>query len=126
MDREFSIGISQQIILNGERSESCPVLLGVPQGSVLGSLLFLCYINDLPEQVKSSIKLYADDALVYRRIHSKTDQENLQEDLSEMITTLGWPTLEQRRKIFRTIMLYKIINNLVEVPTDGILFPSEL
>ena len=46
--------------------------------------------------------------------------------VSEMITTLGWPTLEQRRKISRTIMLYKIINNLVEVPTDGILFPSEL
>ena len=46
--------------------------------------------------------------------------------VSEMITTLGWPTLEQRRKISRTIMLYKIINNLVEVPTDGILLPSEL
>ena len=46
--------------------------------------------------------------------------------VSEMITTSGWPTLEQRRKISRTIMLYKIINNLVEVPTDGILLPSEL
>ena len=45
--------------------------------------------------------------------------------VSEMTTTLGWPTLEQRRKIFRTVMLYKI-NNLVEVPTDGILVPSEL
>ena len=46
--------------------------------------------------------------------------------VSEMTTTLGWPTLEQRRKIFGTVMLYKIINNLVEVPTDGILVPSEL
>ena len=46
--------------------------------------------------------------------------------VSEMTTTFGWPTLEQRRKIFRTVMLYKIINNLVEVPTDGILVPSEL
>ena len=47
-------------------------------------------------------------------------------NVSEMIATLGWPTLEQRRKTFRTIMMYKIVNNLVEVPTDGILIPSEL
>ena len=46
--------------------------------------------------------------------------------VSEMIATLGWPTLEQRRKTLRTIMMYKIVNNLVEVPTDGILIPSEL
>ena len=59
----FLSGRSQQVILNGECTESCPVLSGVPQGSVLGPLLFLCYINDLPAQVKSSIKLYADDAL---------------------------------------------------------------
>ena len=46
--------------------------------------------------------------------------------VSEMIATLGWPTLEQRRKTLRTIMMYKTVNNLVEVPTDGILIPSEL
>ena len=46
--------------------------------------------------------------------------------VSEMIASLGWPTLEQRRKTLRTIMMYKIVNNLVEVPTDGILIPSEL
>ena len=43
--------------------------------------------------------------------------------VSEMIATLGLPTLEQRRKTLRTII---IVNNLVEVPTDGILIPSEL
>ena len=46
--------------------------------------------------------------------------------VSEMITTLSWPTLEQRRKTYRIIMMYKITNNLEEVPTDGILIPSEL
>ena len=46
--------------------------------------------------------------------------------VSEMIATLGWPTLEQSRKTLRTIMMYKIVNNLLEVPTDGILIPSEL
>ena len=83
----FLSGRPQQVILNGEHSESCPVLSGVPQGSVLGPLLFLCYLNDLPAQVKSSIKLYADDASVYRRIHSKTYQDNLQEDLAQWAAT---------------------------------------
>ena len=43
-----------------------------------------------------------------------------------MIATLGWPNLEQRHEISRIILMYKIVNNLVEVPTDGILIPSEL
>ena len=71
MDREFLSGRFRQVILIGELTQSCPVLSGVPQGSVLGPLFFLSYINDLPAQVKSSIKLSADDALVYQRIHTK-------------------------------------------------------
>ena len=77
----FLYGRSQQVVLNGQYSDVCSVLSGVPQGSVLGPLLFLCYINDLPAQVKSRIKLYADDALIYQTIHSKADQDTLQEDL---------------------------------------------
>ena len=43
-----------------------------------------------------------------------------------MIDILGWPTLEQRHKTLRTIMMYKIVNNLVDVATDNILIPSKL
>ena len=43
--------------------------------------------------------------------------------VSEMIGVLEWPTLESRRNILRTVMMYKIMNNLVDVPTDAILFP---
>ena len=53
-------------------------------GSILkgsGLLLFLCYINDLHKWVKSSTRLYVDDALLYREIHSPTDQDILQQDL---------------------------------------------
>ena len=39
---------------------------GVPQNSVLGPLLFICYVNDMPDKIKSTLKLYADDALLYR------------------------------------------------------------
>ena len=52
---------SQNVLLNGVKSDNIPVSSGVPQGSVLGPILFLAYINDLPEQVKSNVRLFADD-----------------------------------------------------------------
>ena len=51
----------QRVALNGQTSLWRPVLAGVPQGSILGSLLFLVNINDLPNELKSNAKLFADD-----------------------------------------------------------------
>jgi len=59
------------------------VISGVPQGTVLGPLLFSIYINDLPDCISSSCSLFADDCLLYRKVHSKADQEALQQDLQE-------------------------------------------
>ena len=70
--------------LNGVKFESRNVVSGIPQGSVLGPLLFLIYINDLPDNVKSTIYMYADDTKVYREINSDTDVQALQEDLRIM------------------------------------------
>ena len=75
---------SQQVSVNGQLSQAKQVISGVPQGSVLGPLLFLCYINDMPENIKSSIRLYADDALLYREIHSLEDSRILQEDINRL------------------------------------------
>jgi len=74
----------QQVSVNGQLSQSTEVISGVPQGSVLGPLLFLCYINDMPENIKSTIRLYADDALLYREIYSPEDSRILQEDLDRL------------------------------------------
>ena len=75
---------SQQVVLDGKTSASAPVTSWVPQGSVPGPLLFLCYINDLPSCVSSTPHLFADDCHLYRRINSPADAVILQQDLDRL------------------------------------------
>jgi hypothetical protein len=73
----------QSVILEGTVSKQVPVLFGVPQGTVLGLLLFLAHINDMPETATSSeIKLFADDSLLYHTINNQTDSDLFQRDLT--------------------------------------------
>ena len=74
----------QRVIVDGEASKYDIVESGVPQGTVLGPLLFLIHINDLPERVKSQVRLFADDCLLYRVIRKIEDQLLLQEDLKAL------------------------------------------
>ena len=57
------------------------MLSGVPQGSVLGPILFLIFINDLPDNIRSSVRLFPDDCVLYRNIYSIQDCFILHEDL---------------------------------------------
>ena len=77
-------GRTQQVVLDGQASDPVPVLSDVPQGSVLGPIMFLNFINDLPDNIRSSVCLFADDCVLYRNIHSIQDCFILQEDLTSL------------------------------------------
>ena len=81
---DFLHGRSQQVVVDGESSASCPVTSGVPQGSVLGPILFLLYINDIGDNISSQIRLFADDTILYRVINSTTDAAALQADIVQL------------------------------------------
>ena len=74
----------QRVTLEGEFSDEVAVHSGVPQGSVLGPSLFLYYINDLPANLHSKIRLFADDTIAYMTITNSSNTHDLQEDLNKM------------------------------------------
>ena len=80
----FLSGRTQRVLMDGEKSSSCHVLSGVPQGSVLGPILSLIVINDIVNDVSSDISLFADDCALYRRIDTLDDEETLQNDLNKL------------------------------------------
>ena len=73
------------MVVDGETSEPAEVTSGVPQGTVLGPTLFLIYINDIADNISSTIRLFADDLVVYRQINSPDDHRILQEDLQKLV-----------------------------------------
>ena len=82
--RAFLVGRTQAVVLEGESSSEVPVTSGVPQGSVLGPLLFLLYINDLPQNIQAQVRLFADDTAVYLTVGSSDDRDTLQADLNTL------------------------------------------
>ena len=74
----------QRVLLDGTTSSQTDIISGVPQGTVLGPLLFLAFINDLPECTTIETRLFADDALLFRPIRSAKDEPLLQQDLDSL------------------------------------------
>ena len=74
----------QRVVINGAKSKWAPVLSGVPQGTDLSPLLFSLYINDIMVDKDSEIRLFADDCVCYRQIHSIEDTVKLQRDINRL------------------------------------------
>ena len=82
--REWLKNRDQRVVINGRSSTWQSVTSGVPQGSVLGPLLFLAYINDLEDSVHSKVKKFADDTKLYREVVSTDDVAIVQRDLDSI------------------------------------------
>jgi hypothetical protein len=78
---------TMKFCVRGSFSESIKVLSGVPRGSVLAPLLFLLFVNDLPNWIRTNIKMFADDTKVWETLSCKEDSKKLQEDLDSLD---GW------------------------------------
>ena len=83
-------GRFQRVVLNGQTSSWRPVLAGVPQGSILGPLLFLVYINDLPDGLKSNPKLFADDTSLFTIVKDKNESANILNDDLQLISSWAY------------------------------------
>ena len=81
MIKAFLSQRTQVVKVNGEISSPAAVSSGIPQGSVLGPILFVLYINDLPDGISSNISLFADDTKIYNRVVNEEDSKVLQNDL---------------------------------------------
>ena len=76
--KDFLVDRSMRVKVNETLSDSVPCFSGVPQGSVLGPILFNIYVNDLPQRISADCLLYADDLKLWLRVNDDTDVDNLQ------------------------------------------------
>ena len=96
----FSTNRRQQVVINGYSSDWSPVLSGVPQGYILGPLLFILYINDLPSAVCSPMKIFADDVAMYCSVQSNADCSAFQHDLD-----LNYCLVLQMADVFKSFQM---------------------
>ncbi len=82
--QSFLSGRRQKVVVNGEESSWSDVLSGVPQGSVLGPLLFVCYINDLPGVIHTNVKIFADDTKLFADVSIEGNIKDVQEDIQRL------------------------------------------
>ena len=99
--------------MEGEKSAPVTVLSGVPRGTVLDPLLFLIYINDIGLNIKSRIRLFADDTLLYATVSSEDDANTLQQDLDSLVAwTTHWQMSLNRDKC-KILNVYRSKNLII-------------
>ena len=136
----FLTNRTQQVVLEGIASGTVDVTSGVPQGSVLGPILFLIFINDLPQSLSSKVRLFADDAILYLEVASADDCQMLQSDLNKLteweekwlmsfnpskceVLTV---TRKKQPTLFNYIMHEQILNRVKSTKYLGVTITSDL
>ena len=109
----FLLNRYQRVVVNGSQSSWSDVISGVPQGTVLGPLLFLLYINVITSNIQYNIRLFADDCIMYHTIRSQDDSCKLQNDISSL---LRWAETWQMRFNFEKCHILSISYYRLEFP----------
>ena len=121
--RNFLTDREQRVVINVAAIRTAPVTSGIPQGSILGSILFLIYVNDLLDFVSNKVKLFTHDTKLYRVIKNIQDKDVLQNDLNNLMKWSRIWQLPFNESKCRVLHLgknnpnhkYKVINNKNEV-----------
>ena len=117
----YHLDRKQRVVIPSVSSDSSSVIAGVPQGSILGPLLFLIFINDIVVDLDTNVRLFADDTSQYQK--DELDKIQLEEarivsgttklvSSASLYMELGWESLSSRRRKHKLVMFYKIINGL--------------
>ena len=111
-------GRKQQVIIDNAVSNSVDVLSGVPQGSILGPLLFVLFINDIYENIEpnTNITLYADDTKIWREIKSNNDCDILQKDIDALYTWSKNNKMSFHPDKCKALSLYDFRPDFVKIP----------
>ena len=136
--KAFLTGRRHRVSVEGELSEWVYAKSGIPQGSVLGPMLFVIIINDLPFAIKNCCKLFADDTKSYRTIRTEDDTTSLQDDINHLVnwsTMWQLPFIEQKCKCMhigndKTSLSYQmndhILENVKEIKDLGVITDHKL
>ena len=98
--KNFISDREQRVIINGSYSSWKDVTSGIPQGSVIGPVLFLVFINDLPDVIDMLIKLFADDAKVYAVVANQAYENKVQNSLNR---TVNWVVIWKKSKKYAKV-----------------------
>ena len=82
--RNFLLERRQRVVVNGKLAWAL-ILSGIPQGSVLGPILYVIFINDLPDVVTGMVKIFADDTKLFHSVHSPQHHIQLQNNLDNLV-----------------------------------------
>ena len=103
---KFLVNRTQQVVVNGIKSKPAHVLSGVPQGTVLGPALFIVYMNNITEFIKTVIiKLFADDSKLIASISNQSDREKLMDDLLALITWTDMNSMQFNEDKFQLLQI---------------------
>ena len=97
--------------VEGELSEWVYAKSGIPQGSVLGPVLFVIFINDLPFAIKNCCKLFAEDTKLYRKIRTEDDITSLQDDINRLVSCGSYPLSNRNVSVCILAMIKQVFHN---------------